>query len=389
LKYSDRIKNQKIGLVRKFTDEANKLPYNDKIFLSIGVPDMESIDYLHDGVNEAFEKGYTRYTPTAGMDIVRETIAGQYKNRKTAYPISKDNILLTAGSQEAIFLLALATLDKGDEVIIISPAFFSFKRCSTIMGAKCIEISYKVEDGKYFLPLEDIKANINENTRYIYVNSPNNPSGALSSREELRELSKIADKNGIYIVSDEVYKDYVYNGKFHSTIEFSDKTIVVDSISKSFSATGFRIGWLLADKDIIEKLLPAHQQILFSISSLNQYAVHYAMNKEDIQEKVSQRIDIFKERHDLVYKRLNKMQGIECPVSEGAFYLLPRLKPEISINGTDFCYKLMYEKRVILIPGIDFGASFENHIRIAYTQDIKLLSEAMDRMELFVNDLIG
>jgi len=382
--FNERVNTQKLGLVRKFTDEANKLDHESKIFLSIGVPDLPMVNALSEGINEAINKGFTKYTATQGIDFVRQSVADTYINRKCTYPITKDNIIITAGSQEAIFLLMLSIIGAGDEVIVINPSFFSFKRCSLMMGGGVIEVGYKYNGESYSIPFEELENKITDRCKMIYINSPNNPTGIVTCKEEMIQLTDLARKYDITILSDEVYKDYVYGEIFHSPIEYYDKVIIVDSISKTFSATGLRIGWMVAHKEIIDKIIPMHQQVVFSTMSIGQYALYHALNHPTVNNEIQERISIFKERHNYVVERLDKIAQIKIIPARGAFYIWCELDPVIGMNGVDFCYGLLYEKGVVTTPGIDFGNGLENFFRIAYTQDISKLKDGIDRLEEFI-----
>lgn len=389
MKYSKKVATQKIGLVRKFTDEANKLQRDDKVFLSIGVPDFPAMDCLKNGVIEALNNNITKYTPTAGLENVRKTVAKQYSKRITYYPVTEKNILMTAGSQEAIFLLALSTLEKDDEVMIIGPSFFSFKRCAQMMGAKCIEVQYEWQNGKNTIPFESMEKLITNKCKYIYINSPNNPTGIVTTKNEMELLAAFARKHNVYIVSDEVYKDYIYDIDFSSPLEFYENVIVVDSISKSLSATGMRIGWIVAEESIVEKLLPMHQQIIFSTMSIGQYSVDFVFNDSNYADELKKRIGVFKERRDYTYQALQEIPEISVTNGKGAFYLLCQLDGKLGINGLDFCYKLLREKGVVVVPGEDFGDHLENTFRIAYTQDISQLKIGIRRIKELIEELKG
>jgi len=385
MKFSNRLAEQKMGLVRKLTDEANRLNADDIIYLSIGVPDFKPIECIEYGIQEAFKKGYTKYTATAGLDFVRESVANFYNRKHKNINIKKENILMTAGSQEAIFLLTLCTIDPTDEVIIVSPSFFTFKRCSKMMGAKIIEIPYDVVDNTYQLPLTSIEEKISNKTKYIYINNPNNPTGAFTQKEEMKKLCNIADKYGIHIISDEVYREFLYdNNEFYSPYEFYDKTIIVDSVSKSFSVTGLRVGWIVADEKIIEKLLPAHQQILFSLSSINQYSVYYCFEKDNLDSILEERKNIFETRRNIIKNILNSIKVLETPNPMGAFYIFPKFSDKININLEEFCYDLLYKYHVVVVPGIDFGDDFTKNFRIAYTIENKKLEEGALRIKNYI-----
>ena len=375
--FSKRIQKQSINLTQYIHDKAKAFQFNDLIDLAIGFPCENINKNLQDGAIRALKSNKTIYSATAGIPELRKIIA---KDRLRYN--KKDNVLITAGASEAVFLVIASLVNPWDEVIIISPAYFIFQNCVNFCGGKSVFVPLKISGSKFYLDIKEIKKKITAKTKLIVFNSPHNPTGWVADKKTIEELSKIADCRGITILSDEIYKNYIYNRKFYSPEEFTKNVIVVDGISKSFSATGLRIGWIVAEKNVIEKILPLHQLILFCAPTPFQYAAH-DLFKNNYKASLKKHIDQYKLKRNLVFNLLSKISEVEVIKPEGTFYMFLRLKNYK--NSIEFSEKLLLSKHIVVVPGLDYGKEWGNFVRIAYREPKNKIKEACLRFKEFVS----
>ena len=357
---------------------------SDVISLGIGQPDFQTPEIIIQGNIGALKKKITNYAPTRGVPELLKLIENKLRRSNDIQTNWEENIMLTNGGSQAITLAYASIFNPGDELIISSPNFVSYFYCGLFFGIRVIEVE-RMED---FSPnIEGIKNSITDKTKAILINSPNNPTGYALKMKELKEIAEIVKKNDLYLITDEVYENYLFEELRHTSPAslngMFERTITVNAMSKLFSATGFRLGYVVASKQIIDLMEKYHQYTVAGTNHAAQYGFIEAL-KMDIKffDKIWKSFD---ERRLLVYNRLQQI-GFKTVKPFGAFYIMPSTK-NFNITGDEFSIKLMKEQAVAVVPGAIFGSFSDHMIRISYATELEKLKEAMDRIEKFVKSL--
>jgi len=357
---------------------------SDVISLGIGQPDFQTPEPVIQGNIEALKRKITSYAPTRGVPELLKLIEDKMNQVNNIQVNWKENIMLTNGGSQAITLAYASIFNPGDELIISSPNFVSYFYCGLFFGVKVIEVERK-ED---FSPnIEQIKNSITNKTKAILINSPNNPTGHALKLKELQEITNIVIENDLYLITDEVYENYIFEGLKHTSAAslngMSERTITVNAMSKLFSATGFRLGYVVASKKIVDLMEKYHQYTVAGTNHAAQYGFIEAL-KMDI-EFFNKIWESFNARRLFVYNRLREI-GFDVVKPLGAFYIMPSTK-KFNINGIKFSQNIMKEYAVAIVPGSIFGSFSDDMIRISYATELSKLEEAMDRIEKFVKNI--
>jgi len=368
--------------IRKLFDLA--VGRSDVISLGIGQPDFQTPEPIIQGNVDALLKNITRYAPTRGVPELLKLIESKLNKANNIQVNWKENIMLTNGGSQAITLAYASIFNPGDELIISSPNFVSYFYCGLFFGVKVIEVE-RQED---FSPnIEQIKKSITDKTKAILISSPNNPTGHALKLKELQEIVDITIENDLYLISDEVYENYVFEGLKHTSAAslngMNERTITVNAMSKLFSATGFRLGYVVASKKIVDLMEKYHQYTVAGTNHAAQYGFIEAL-KMDL-EFFNKIWESFNTRRLFVYDRLREI-GFDVVKPLGAFYIMPSTK-KFNINGTKFSQNIMKEYAVAIVPGSIFGSFSDDMIRISYATELRKLEEAMDRIEKFVKNI--
>jgi len=368
--------------IRKLFDLA--VGRSDVISLGIGQPDFQTPELIIQGNVDALLKNITRYAPTRGVPELLKLIESKLNKANNIQVNWKENIMLTNGGSQAITLAYASIFNPGDELIISSPNFVSYFYCGLFFGVKVIEVE-RQED---FSPnIEQIKKSITDKTKAILISSPNNPTGHALKLKELQEIIDIVIENDLYLISDEVYENYIFEGLKHTSAAslngMNERTITVNAMSKLFSATGFRLGYVVASKKIVDLMEKYHQYTVAGTNHAAQYGFIEAL-KMDL-EFFNKIWESFNTRRLFVYNRLREI-GFDVVKPLGAFYIMPSTK-KFNINGTIFSQNIMKEYAVAIVPGSIFGSFSDDMIRISYATELRKLEEAMDRIEKFVKNL--
>jgi aminotransferase len=357
---------------------------SDVISLGIGQPDFQTPEPVIQGNIDALKNKITSYAPTRGVPELLKLIENKLNQTNNIQVNWKENIMLTNGGSQAITLAYASVFNPGDELIISSPNFVSYFYCVVFFGVKVIEVERK-ED---FSPnIEQIKKSITDRTKAILINSPNNPTGHSLKLKELQEILDIVIENDLYLITDEVYENYIYDGLKHTSAAslngMGERTITVNAMSKLFSATGFRLGYVVASKKIVDLMEKYHQYTVAGTNHAAQYGFIEAL-KMDL-EFFSKIWESFNTRRLFVYNRLKEI-GFDVVKPLGAFYIMPSTK-KFKINGAKFSQNIMKEHAVAIVPGSIFGSFSDDMIRISYATELRKLEEAMDRIEKFVKNM--
>ena len=383
-KINNTLKSIKPSGIRKFFDIANEL--EDVISLSVGEPDFHTPWHIREEGIYSLEKGRTRYTPNKGFIKLREEISAYLKRKFELDYSAEKEILVTVGGSEAIDLCIRALINKGDEVLIPEPSFVCYVPITEMAGGVPVTIKTTAEN-KFKLKVEDLEKAVTEKTKLLVLPYPNNPTGGIMESEELKAVADFAIKHDLIILSDEIYAELTYTGKRHVSIaelpEMKERCVIVNGFSKSHSMTGWRMGYAVGPQEIISPMTKLHQFAIMSAPTMSQYAAIEALKygDEDI-EKMRTEYDM---RRRLIVDGLNAI-GLTCFEPEGAFYVFPSIK-STGLTSAEFCEKLIYSKGVAVVPGDAFGESGEGYIRISYCYSINHITEALERMKAFVEEL--
>ncbi len=370
--------------IRKFFDIANEM--KDVISLSIGEPDFQTPWHIRQAAIDATEQGKTWYSPSTGFLTLREEIS-RYLNRRFQLTYDpKDEVLVTVGASEALDAAFRCFVDEGDEVLIIQPSFVCYDPLVRMSGGIPVILQTKSEN-KFKLTADELRANITPKTKILLISFPTNPTGAIMEREELEALADVLRDTNILVFSDEIYCELNYTDTSHVSIAsldgMRDRTLVINGFSKSYAMTGWRIGYVAGPRELIEPLVKLHQYMVMCAPTLSQFAAIEAMRNGD--EDVKMMRNEYNMRRRYLVDRLNAM-GLSCFEPEGAFYAFPCIR-STGLTSEEFCEKLIYAKQVAVVPGSAFGDSGEGFIRISYSYSLKHITEALNRMEAFLEEI--
>jgi aspartate aminotransferase len=337
------------------------------INLGLGQPDFDTPEHIKRAAIKAIEKGFTGYTPNCGYPELKEALARKFW-AENGIRCAPEEIMVTSGASEALFLAIAALVDRGDEVLIGDPSFLSYSALTKLVGGRPVEVPLNDE---LCLPPDAVAERITQKTKLIIVNSPSNPTGAVQKEEEMKAIAQMAEDKDIGVISDEVYEHFIYEGKNVSPGKYSDNVITVNAVSKTYAMTGWRLGYMAAKGCALEELLKIHQYAQACACSISQKAALEAITGP--QECVYQMRDEFRKRRDLLVEGFREM-GIDLVVPKGAFYLFPK------VGDGDSVAARLGKAGVISVPGSAFGPGGREHIRLSYAASRANLEEALKRM---------
>lgn len=368
----------------------------DVVDLGVGEPDFPTPKHICDAAKAALDRGETKYVPVAGTLAFRQAICGKLK-RENNLDYTPDEITVNCGGKGTLYNLFIATVDEGDEVVIPAPYWVSYPDMVRLAGGTPVFVTGYEENGFKITP-DDLEKAITPKTKWFVLNSPSNPSGAAYSREELRALADVlARHENVWIVSDEIYEHIVYDGfKSYSIAavapELKNRTLTVNGLSKSFSMTGWRVGYAAGPVEVIKAMNKVQSQSTSHAVSFCQSAGVVALNSP--MDFLAERNATFKARRDMVAAKLNAVKGMACRTPEGAFYLYPSVAgcigkktPDGKVieNDTDFASALLEAEGVAVVPGVAFGLS--PYFRLSYATSTEALEKACERIKRFCESL--
>ena len=364
--------------IRAFSRMAAQTP--GCVRLTLGEPDFDTPAPVRDAVTDALDAGETHYIENSGAPALREAIAA-FEREKNGLPYGAEDVIVTIGATEALFVALFGLLNPSDEVIVPTPAFVLYER---IIGlCRGVFVALDTEPDGFQLRAARLEAALTPRTKAIVLNSPNNPTGCVYDRESLEAVRAVAAKRGLFVICDDVYRQLCYEADYHSFAEYQtlrDRIIVIQSFSKPYAMTGWRLGYLLADGPIRERLALVHQFMVTSAPAPFQRAGVAALACDP-----APMVAEYRRRRDYAFARLNDM-GLETPLPGGAFYLFPSVA-RFGMDSTTFCTRLLKEGGVAVTPGAAFGA--DGRVRVSYACDMDALREGLDRMARFVRRLEG
>jgi len=378
-KPAERLKRIKLSGIRRFFALAQEIP--DVINLSVGEPDFTPPRHALEAGWQAAKEGKTHYAPTNGIPELREALAQKaYREYDLSYDPNSE-ILITVGGTEAIFSALIALINPGDEVLIPNPGFVCYEPCVLLAGGVPVSVPLLEENG--FKPsIDDVMSLITEKSRVMMLNYPNNPTGAVLSCDEVAALAEIAVEQDMIVISDEVYEKIIYdNANHHCAATFPgmrERTLVVNSFSKTYAMTGLRVGFVYGPRELISPIWLAHQYAVACVDTLAQYIALAALKGS--QDFVKEMVQEFDRRRHLVYKRLNEIEGFNCILPKGAFYVFPKIK-DFGMSSEEFAEFLIKSAHIATVSGSSFGSYGDDYIRISYAAAYEQLEEALDRIE--------
>ena len=364
--------------------KAKKLEAQGKniVHLEIGEPDFDSPSYVIDAAKEALDQGFTHYGPSAGQPELRNAIA-IHQGEFNGYSISPENVIVTPGGKPVMFFSILALIEEGDEVIYPNPGFPIYESMINYSGGKAVPM--KLEESKDFnANIDDLRKLVTDKTKMMIINSPNNPCGSVTTKDDLEQIAEIAIENNIIVLSDEIYKDMYYEGEHYSITKFDgmkERTIILDGFSKSYAMTGWRLGYGIFPDFLVEDITKLMTNSVSCTSVFSQMAAIAAL--EGSREFTINMMEKFKIRRDIIVNGLNSIEGITCRTPLGAFYAFPNISGT-GLSSSDFADTALNDYGVALLSGTAFGEYGDNYIRISFANSEENLIKAIDRL----NDMI-
>ena len=388
LRISQRAKQYPASGIRKMFDLAAQYP--EAIKLTVGEPNFETPQYIKDAAKRALDEGQTHYAPNAGTTELREAVAAKYRKQYWE-GYTKDHVIITVGAMEGLFLAMMTLLDPGDEILVPDPCFPNYYGQASSIGARAVPVPTYEEYG-YRLQAADIEKAVTPRTRAILLNSPCNPTGAVLTKEDILAIAKVAKTHDLWVLTDEPYDAIVYDGiqpySMAQVPEMQDRVMVLNSFSKSYAMTGWRIGYIAAPANITKVIGNYLGHCTGSPSAISQKAALAALTAP--QDQVETMRQAFEERRDYMVKRMNQIEGISCIKPEGAFYVMMNVEKvvgkelfgQVIHSDDDFASLFLKYGKVAVVPGGGFGAP--NFIRWSYAASMDNIKAGLDRLEMFL-----
>ncbi|MDO5392502.1 MAG: aminotransferase class I/II-fold pyridoxal phosphate-dependent enzyme [Eubacteriales bacterium] len=379
---ADKVAGLKPSGIRKFFDLVSEM--DDVISLGVGEPDFDTPWHIRDEGIYSLEKGRTYYTSNAGLMELREEISNYVKRKYEAEYDPKTEILVTVGGSEAIDLAMRAMLNPGDEVLIPQPSFVAYEPCAVMADGVVKTIDLK-EENEFRLTAQELRDSIGDRTKILVLPFPNNPTGAIMTREDLEAIAKVIIEKDLIVVSDEIYSELTYYGESHVSIAslpgMRERTILLNGFSKAFAMTGWRLGYACGPQEVIEQMTKLHQFAIMSAPTTSQYAAVEALKNGE--EDVLEMREAYNGRRRYLMQAFREM-GLKCFEPYGAFYVFPCIK-EFGMTSEEFAQKLLEEEKVAVVPGSAFGDCGEGYIRISYAYSLEDLKIALAHIRTFID----
>lgn len=378
----DNVRNMPPSGIRKYFDMINEM--KDVISLGVGEPDFVTPWNVREAGIYSLEQGHTHYSSNAGFVELRHEISGYLNRRFNLKYNPDDEIIVTVGGSEGIDIALRALVGPGDEVIIPEPSFVAYKGCTAFTGATPKVLNLRAED-EFKLTPQMLEEAITPKTKVVIVPFPNNPTGAIMTREELTGIVEVLKNKDVIIISDEIYAELSY-GEEHVSIasfpEMRDKTLVINGFSKAYAMTGWRLGYVCGHPVLIEAMKKIHQYAIMCSPTVAQYAAIEALKNSD--SSVSNMVKEYNRRRRVLVDGFRKI-GLDCFEPLGAFYVFPSIK-STGMSSDEFCEKLLIQEKVLVVPGNAFGDCGEGFIRACYASSMDNIIESLKRIERFVKN---
>lgn len=371
--------------IRKFFDLVLTMDSDDVISLGVGEPDFDTPWSISKAAITSIEKGMTMYTSNRGLPELCRLLSADFESR---YGVSYDptsEVIFTTGVSEGLDVAMRAVVNPGDEVLVVDPCFVSYKPEVYLAGGRPKSLPCRAED-KFKITPDLLMENLTPKTKILMMNFPNNPTGGVMNRDDLKAISDIIIDHDLLVISDEVYSELSYEEKHVATASIDglfERTITLNGFSKAYAMTGWRLGYICAPKEICDAALKIHQYAMMSAPTASQFAAIEALKSGE--EAKNEMVAEYRIRRNIFVKGLNDI-GLSCHVPQGAFYAFPSIK-STGLSDEEFAERLLKEQQVAVVPGSAFGESGEGHVRTCYAVDRVKLVEAVRRIGEFVDSL--
>ncbi len=375
------VQNIKPSGIRKFFDIVSEM--KDAISLGVGEPDFQTPWHIREEGIYSLERGKTHYTSNTGLKELRETISRYVKRKYNLHYDAAKEIIVTVGGSEAIDIALRAMLDPGDEVLIPEPCYVSYLPCTELAGGTPVSIPLKVEN-EFKLTVKELEDAYTPKAKVLIMPFPNNPTGAIMTKEELAPIVDFVIEKDLFVISDEIYAELTYKGEHVSIASFAgmkERTIYINGFSKAFAMTGWRMGYTAGPERVIAQMLKIHQFAIMCAPTTSQYAAIEALDNGDAD--VAEMKEAYNQRRRYLLSEFRRI-GIDCFEPFGAFYIFPCIKG-FGMTSEEFATRLLEEEKLAVVPGTAFGDCGEGFIRISYAYSIDNLKLAMSRIENFAN----
>ena len=380
---SGRVKGIKPSGIRKFFDIAGTM--EGVISLGVGEPDFSTPWVIRKAAIKVLDRKHIIYGPNKGLAPLRAAVSDRIEKKHGVRYDPEKELIVTVGGSEAIDLAIRGLIDPGDEVLVVEPSFVCYAPLVELTGGVAVPVPTRIENN-FKLTAEDLWDKITDRTKLLILPFPNNPTGAIMTREDLEPIAELLRDTNIIVLSDEIYSELTYGRRHCSIIELEDmreRTIYVNGFSKAYAMTGWRLGYVAAPAPIISQIAKIHQYGIMCSPYISQNAAVEALTSCDAE--VAKMVDEYNVRRRYLVSEFNRL-GLTCFNPEGAFYVFPCIK-STGLSSEEFCERLLYENKVAAVPGSAFGDSGEGYIRISYAYSLKHLMEAMRRIGLFLEKL--
>ena len=380
---ADKVVEIKPSGIRKFFDIVSEM--KDAISLGVGEPDFDTPWHIRDEGIYSLEKGRTFYTSNAGLKELKMEICNYMKRKQNIEYNYNNEVIVTVGGSEAIDIALRAMLNPGEEVIIPQPCYVSYEPCTILAGGVPVIIDLKAEN-EFRLTAEELEAAITDKTKCLILAFPNNPTGAIMTKEDLEKIAKVIIEKDIIVISDEIYAELTYDREHVSIASLpgmQERTILINGFSKAYAMTGWRLGYACGPANIIGQMTKIHQFAIMCAPTTSQYAAVEALKNGD--EDVKEMREAYNQRRRYLVNAFREM-GLDCFEPFGAFYVFPCIK-EFGMTSDEFATRFLEEEKVAAVPGTAFGDSGEGFLRISYAYSLDNLKIAMERFKRFVEKL--
>ena len=385
IKTSNISANIKTSLTRQLFNLAKQ--YDDVIDFTLGDPDVQPHQAIKEAACEAIMEGRTRYSQNAGLLLLRETIHDYYLRTEGLEYMADGETIVTVGAMEGLYLALMALVNPGDEVLIPAPYYVNYVQMCQMCHAVPVVVDNPDAKGLTF-NVEDIEAAITPKTRVIMINTPSNPSGKIIPHDKIEAIADIARRHDLVVISDEVYKSLIYDREDYLSIAALDgmreRTILINSLSKEFCMTGWRVGYVLGPSEVITAMTKLQENVAACAPLPSQYAAIEALSgKGDYSGAM---VEVFRRRRDVLTAGIQSIAGLECTAPEATFYLMVDISGT-GMNSEEFAFELLRKEHVALVPGITYGKCCDRYVRIAFTVEEDIIKEGVARIRRFVESL--
>lgn len=394
---SDRVKNIKPSLTLEITDKARKMKAEgiSVIGFGAGEPDFNTPDYINAAAKKAIDIGFTKYTPASGTPQLKKAVCEKFLKDNGLY-YEPEQIVVSSGAKSSLYHAICAMVNPGDEVILPTPYWLTYPELIGLAQGKTVYVDCVKENG-YKMTADRLEKAITEKTKCVIINSPNNPTGAVYSEDELKSIAKVIEKHGLYVISDEIYEKLVYGGAKHYSIAccsdyMKEHTVVVNGVSKSYAMTGWRIGYFAAPRDIAKAAASMQSHTASNPCSISQYASVEALTSPESDKFISEMQKTFDERRKYMVEVLQNTENVVCIEPKGAFYVFADVSACYGkkfngepINGSLSFADAALNKGVAVVPGLAFGD--DKCIRLSYAISLSDIKEGLERLKLFIKEL--